>query len=75
MALAAAGLSNADANATGADGAWLAAAALDHALAGLHCRALSGAGAVTPLAVAESLARRDPDRPMGTWTEDPGLEN
>ena len=65
MALAAAGLSNADANATGADGAWLAAAALDHALAGLHCRELSGAGGVTPLAVAEALAQREPGSAVG----------
>ena len=43
-----------------ADGAWLAAAALDHALAGLHCLDRKGAGGVTPLAVAEALARREP---------------
>jgi NAD(P)H-hydrate epimerase len=53
MALAAAGLSQ-------ADGAWLAAAALDHAIAGLHCRERNGSGGVTPLAVAEALSQREP---------------
>ncbi len=46
--------------ASGADGAWLAAAALDHAHAGQHCRDRMGPGGVTPLAVAEALAQRDP---------------
>lgn len=53
--------------AAGADGAWLAAAALDHALAGLHCKERRGAGGVTPLAVADALAQREPaaaDRDM-----------
>jgi NAD(P)H-hydrate epimerase len=45
--------------ASGADGAWLAAAALEHAQAGHHCRDRRGPGGVTPLAVAEALARRD----------------
>lgn len=45
--------------ASGADGAWLAAAALDHAHAGQHCRDRMGPGSVTPLAVAEALAQRD----------------
>ncbi len=39
-----------------ADAAWLAAAALDHALAGVQAHRRHGAGGVTPLAVAESLA-------------------
>ncbi|MCT0208507.1 NAD(P)H-hydrate epimerase [Synechococcus sp. CS-1332] len=56
MALAAAGLPPNDG--ASADGAWLAAAALDHALAGLRCREHSGAGGVTPFAVAEALAQR-----------------
>ncbi len=38
------------------DGAWLAAAALDHALAGLRCRDRRGAGGASPQAVAEELA-------------------
>jgi NAD(P)H-hydrate epimerase len=46
--------------ASGSDGAWLAAAALDHAHAGLDCLARRGAGGVTPLAVAEALAQREP---------------
>jgi NAD(P)H-hydrate epimerase len=58
MALAAAG--QPPARGSDADGAWLAAAALDHALAGLHCLDREGAGGVTPLAVAEALARREP---------------
>ncbi len=58
MALAAVGL--APERGSGADGAWLAAAVLDHALAGLHCRERNGSGGVTPLAVAEALARREP---------------
>jgi NAD(P)H-hydrate epimerase len=58
MALAAAG--QPPARGADADGAWLAAAALDHALAGLHCLDREGAGGVTPLAVAEALAQRDP---------------
>jgi NAD(P)H-hydrate epimerase len=39
------------------DGAWLAAAALDHALAGMEARQRHGAGGATPLAVAACLAR------------------
>jgi NAD(P)H-hydrate epimerase len=54
MAQAAAGVTGA-AEASG-DGAWLAAAALDHALAGVDCRHRHGAGGATPLAVAECLA-------------------
>jgi ADP-dependent NAD(P)H-hydrate dehydratase / NAD(P)H-hydrate epimerase len=46
--------------APGADGAWLAAAALDHAVAGHQCRQLRGAGGVTPFAVAEALAQGEP---------------
>ncbi len=42
-----------------ADGLWLAAAALDHALAGMDSRERHGAGGATPLAVAEALARLD----------------
>ncbi|WP_216901304.1 NAD(P)H-hydrate epimerase [Synechococcus sp. CCY 9618] len=38
------------------DASWLAAAALDHALAGLSCRERRGAGGVSPLAIAEALA-------------------
>lgn len=40
------------------DGALLAAAALDHAVAGLRARQRRGAGGVTPLAVARSLERQ-----------------
>ncbi|MEA5416070.1 bifunctional ADP-dependent NAD(P)H-hydrate dehydratase/NAD(P)H-hydrate epimerase, partial [Synechococcus sp. BA-132 BA5] len=58
MALAAAGL--APDRAPWADGAWLAAAALDHAVAGHQCRQLRGDGGVTPFAVAEALAQREP---------------
>ena len=58
MALAAAeGLPD---ESSGVDGAWLAAAALDHAHAGHHCRDRMGPGGVTPLAVADALAQRDP---------------
>ncbi len=39
-----------------ADAAWLAAAALDHALAGVRSHRRHGAGGVTPLVVAEALA-------------------
>ena len=37
------------------DGALLAAVALEHAQAGLHCRSSAGAGGVTPMAVAAAL--------------------
>ncbi|MCP9833640.1 MULTISPECIES: NAD(P)H-hydrate epimerase [unclassified Cyanobium] len=59
MALATVGL--APERGSSADGAWLAAAVLDHALAGLHCRERNGSGGVTPLAVAEALAQREPE--------------
>ena len=41
-----------------ADGAWLAAAALDHALAGLEAVTLSGPGGASPPRVAQALAER-----------------
>ncbi len=41
-----------------ADGAWLAAAALDHALAGLEAVTLSGPGGASPPRVAQALAAR-----------------
>ena len=39
------------------DGALLAVAALDHALAGCHCKELLGPGGATPQAIAAALAR------------------
>jgi NAD(P)H-hydrate epimerase len=39
------------------DGVWLAAAALDHAAAGLHCARERGPGGVSPGAVAAALMR------------------
>jgi NAD(P)H-hydrate epimerase len=54
--MAQAAVSQTEACANAGDGAWLAAAALDHALAGLRCRERRGAGGATPLAVAEDLA-------------------
>ena len=56
-ALALAALGGPASGAPGADAAWLAAAALDHALAGVQAHRRHGAGGVTPLAVAEALAR------------------
>lgn len=38
--------------------AWLAAAALDHALAGTHCERRTGPGGCTPAAIATTLAKR-----------------
>jgi NAD(P)H-hydrate epimerase len=43
------------------DGAWLAAAALEHALAGVECLQRHGAGGATPLAVAACLTRTPAD--------------
>jgi len=56
-ALALAARGGPQAGAPGADAAWLAAAALDHALAGVRGHRRHGAGGVTPLVVAEALAR------------------
>jgi NAD(P)H-hydrate epimerase len=58
-ALGLAALGGAPAVAQGADAVWLAAAALEHALAGVRVRRRHGDGGVTPLAVAEALARRE----------------
>ena len=58
-ALGLAALGGAPAVAQGADAVWLAAAALEHALAGVRARRRHGDGGVTPLAVAEALARRE----------------
>ncbi|MCP9798264.1 bifunctional ADP-dependent NAD(P)H-hydrate dehydratase/NAD(P)H-hydrate epimerase, partial [Cyanobium sp. Lug-B] len=44
----------------GADAVWLAAAALDHALAGVRSHRRHGAGGVTPLAVAKALENPEP---------------
>ncbi|MDM7953692.1 MAG: NAD(P)H-hydrate epimerase [Cyanobium sp. CZS 25K] len=55
-AMAVAATEGGETQATDADGAWLAAAALDHALAGFAGRERHGAGGATPLAVAEALA-------------------
>ncbi|WP_411876414.1 NAD(P)H-hydrate epimerase [Vulcanococcus limneticus] len=46
-----------------ADGSLLAAAALDHAQAGLAAIGEQGAGGATPMAVAHALAQIDPDQP------------
>ncbi|MCT0199276.1 NAD(P)H-hydrate dehydratase [Synechococcus sp. CS-1325] len=46
-----------------ADGALLAAAALDHAQAGLQCCRILGAAAASPQAIASQLARRESKLP------------
>ncbi len=56
-ALALAAMGGMQSGAHGADAVWLAAAALDHALAGIRSRERHGDGGVTPLAVAEALAQ------------------
>jgi NAD(P)H-hydrate epimerase len=55
-ALALAAMGGLPSGANHADAVWLAAAALDHALAGVRGRNRHGAGGVTPLVVAEALA-------------------
>jgi NAD(P)H-hydrate epimerase len=57
-----------------ADAVWLAAAALDHALAGVRGHRRHGPGGVTPLAVAETLARgaTGPEREPGQEQESLG---
>ena len=55
-AMAQAAVRSGGAGTAAGDGAWLAAAALDHAQAGVECCRRQGAGGATPLAVAACLA-------------------
>ncbi len=72
-ALALAATGGAPTGPPGAEAAWLAAAALDHALAGIRSRSRHGAGGVTPLAVAEALARGATGPEREPWQAPPLL--